>query len=152
MKRTPATSAENFVKALSDTALGPLEVPNHVRLRAEDMPFWEAIIRSRAREEWNDATLVVAAQLARCLNDIERESALLQEEGTVTTNDRGTPIQNPRNAVISELARREMAFMRTLRMGGDVAGDTRDQIGRRRIEQEARRLREDIDQEGLLAS
>lgn len=97
--------------------------------------------------------MVVAAQLARCQHDIEREQMSLDDEGTVVRNDKGTQVMNPRVAVLEQLARREMALMRTLRMGGRIAGDARDESGKRKIERQARAVREELqdEDEGLLA-
>jgi len=126
-------------------------VPEHVRLRPEDLPFWEGIVRARAREEWTDADLVVAAQLARCQHDIEREASLLEAEGSVIENGRGSPVMNPRHAVLEQLARREMALMRTLRIGGSVIGDRRDLEKARQLQRQAERAREELADDDLLA-
>src|SRR5688500_17839351 len=112
MKRKPTNTAEAAVKAALDAAKGPPSAPDHVTLRSEDQPFWEGIVRARARDEWSPPDLVVGVQLARCQADIESESRLLQVEGTVVLNLRGTSVANPRVSVIEQLARREMALMR----------------------------------------
>lgn len=123
----------------------PPAVPGHVRLRETDLPFWDGIVRARTRDEWSAADLVVAAQLARCQYDIERESILLDDEGTVVVNDRGTQIANPRVSVLEQLARREMALLRTLRMGGAAAGgDKRDLEKARTIQRQSEALREEL--------
>ena len=69
----------------------------------------------------------------------------------MVTNDRGTKVANARVAVLEQLARREMALMRTLRMGGKVVGDPRSEIGRRKIEKQARELQQEIAEDELLA-
>lgn len=140
------------VKAMVDAAKGAIDPPKHVRLRDGDRPFWDGVVGARARDEWTATDLVVAAQLARCQRDIETESQVLDEEGSVVRNDRGTPVANPRVAVLEQLARREMALMRTLRMGGRIAGDIRDEAGRRKIERQSKKLREEIADDELLAS
>lgn len=149
-----STSPEAAVQAMVDAAMGPVDPPLHVRLRGDDLPFWNGIVRARARAEWTEVDLVVAAQLARCQCDIEKESEALDLEGTVVTNGRGTQVANARCAVLEQLARREMALLRTLRMGGRAAGDPRDEVGRRKIQQEAERIRQgmDDDEDNLLAS
>jgi hypothetical protein len=151
MKRTRATSAESAVKAMVNAAKGDLQPPEHVKLREGDAPFWTGVVRARARDEWSEADLVVAAQLARCQADIEKEQVELDTEGTVVKNDRGTLVANPRVSVLEQLARREMALMRTLRMGGRIAGDARDESGKRKIERTARKVREELEDDGLLA-
>jgi hypothetical protein len=109
------------------------------------------VLRARARDEWTEADLVVAAQLARCQADIELEQQLLNAEGSVVENMKGTQVMNPRVTVMEQLSRREMALMRTLRMGGRVAGDTRDQMGKRALERKAHEIRAELEDDGLLA-
>ena len=151
-KRKPANTAESAVKAMVDAALGLPEKPAHAYLRDADWPFWEGICRARARDEWSDADLVVAAQLARCQADIEHTSKTLDEQMQVVKNDRGTQVANPLLAVIEQLARREMALMRCLRIGGAAAGDVRNEIPRRAAERAASQVRDELEEDdGLLA-
>lgn len=152
MKRVRSDSAFAAVKAMTDTAKPLPGVPAHVRLRAGDLPFWDGILRARARDEWTEPDLVVAAQLARCQADIEREQQTLEGESTVIENARGTSVMNPRVSVLEQLARREMALLRTLRMGGRVAGDSRDEATRRKIQRQAESLRDELAEDELLAS
>jgi hypothetical protein len=134
-----------------NAAKDDLQPPAHVRLRDGDGPFWAGVVRARARDEWTEADLIVAAQLARCLHDIEKEQAALDVEGTVIENDRKTMVVNPRVSVLEQFARREMALMRTLRMGGRIAGDARDESGKRKIERQSRKVREELGEDELLA-
>lgn len=126
--------------------------PKHVRMRDCDAPFWEGIIRARARDEWTEADLVVAVQLARCQADIEAESQRLEGEGSVLENQRGTPVMNPRHAVLEQLSRREMALMRSLQMGGTARGDKRDVQNARNIQRQAEAARQELTDDALLAS
>ena len=151
-RKIRSDSAASAVTAMVNASKGPIPVPAHVRLRDEDLPFWFGIVRARARDEWTEADLVVAAQLARCQRDIEVESLTLEGQNTVVTNARGTDVMNPRVAVLEQLARREMALMRTLRMGGRIAGDSRDEAGRRKIERQSAKLREELAEDDLLAT
>jgi hypothetical protein len=144
MKRKRGDSAEVAIQAHINAAKGPIQVPGHVTLRPGDEPFWEGIVRARARDEWIDADLVVAAQLARCQRDIEVESQALDLEGSTIKNDRGTMVANPRFTVLQQLAQREMALMRTLRMGGKVAGDPRSEAGARAAQRQAENIRNEL--------
>jgi len=95
---------------------------------------------------------VVAAQLSRCQADIEAESITLDGEGAVVTNDRGTPVCNPRVAVLEQLARREMALMRCLRMGGRASGaDPRHEAAARKTQQRADSIQKELEEDELLA-
>jgi hypothetical protein len=150
-KRNRSDSAESAVKAMLNAAKGLVQPLAHTPLREEAMKFWPGVVCARARDEWIDVDLVVAAQLAECQACIEEESVALRVEGTVVKNDRGTLVANPRTGILEALARREMALMRTLRMGGRVAGDARDQAGKRKIERTARKVREELEDDELLA-
>lgn len=151
-RKKRSDSAAAAIAAMVNAAKPLPNLPGHVHLRPEDLPFWEGIARARARDEWTDADLVVAAQLARCQHDIERESKALDVEGSVIENQRGTPVMNPRHAVLEQLARREMALMRTLRIGGSVTGDRRDLEKARKIQREAEKAREELADDDLLAT
>jgi hypothetical protein len=131
MKRIRADSAESAVTAMLEASLPPLEPPEHVSLREGDRPFWDGVVRARARDEWTECDLVICAQLARVQADIERESITLDSEDMVVTNDRGTNVVNARVAVLQQLAQRDMAVMRSLRMGGRVSGDAQVDATRR---------------------
>ena len=150
-KRNRSDSASSAVKAMLNAAKDVISVPAHVTLRPGDEVFWDGVVRARARDEWTETDLVVAAQLARCLHDIEKEQALMDVEGTVMPNDRGTMVVNPRVSVLEQFARREMALMRTLRMGGRAAGAARDEAPARKIERQSRKLREELEDDELLA-
>lgn len=153
MKRNRSDSAASAVKAMVNAALPEIAVPLHVQLSESAMRFWGGITRARAREEWREVDLVVAAQLAECQALIEQESVMLREEGTLSTNDKGTKVENPRNRVIQNLAQREMALMRTLLMGGKAAADPRSFAGARKAEASARKIREELEEDDeLLAS
>lgn len=152
-KRARADSAASAVKAMVNAAKPDIEVPAWVTLTDSARPFWIGVVRARARDEWQDVDLVVAAQLAQCQADIAEEDEALRAEGRVIKNERGTAVMNPRTTVLEQLARREMALMRTLRMGGRVAGDARDEQGKRQLERGARKARQQVEEEdeGLLA-
>lgn len=150
-KRNRSDSAASAVKAMVNAAKDAIKVPVHVHLRDGDQVFWDGVVRARARDEWTETDLVVAAQLARCLHDIEKEQSLMDGEGTVIMNDKGTLVVNPRVSVLEQFARREMALMRTLRMGGRIAGAARDEAPARKIERQSRKLREELEDDELLA-
>lgn len=149
-KRTRSDSAASAVKAMLNAAKEDLRPPGHVRLRNGDEPFWVGVVRARARDEWTETDLVVAAQLARCLHDIELEQLLLDSEGAVVTNDKGTQIVNPRVSVLEQYARREMALMRTLRMGGYTPDkEQRNLNSARKTERQSRKVKDELADELL---
>lgn len=150
-RRTKSDTAAAAVKAMLSAAMADLEPPSHVHLRDGDLPYWRSVTRARTRDEWTDTDLVLAAQLARVLHDIEREQALIDAEGTLICNDKGMTVVNPRVGVAEQFARRAQALMRTLRMGGRAAGRSADMQHQRLLERTARRLREETPDDGLLA-
>ena len=143
---------DGVIKA-AQAAASPLpKLPDHVKLNNCDLPFFEAILRARARDEWDDVSVVLAAQLARCQRNIEEEAEKLELEGSVIKNARGTPVMNPRHSVLEQLSRREMAVMRSLRLTGTASGDVRDLEKHRKLQRQAEGLREELkDEDDLLA-
>ena len=152
-RRQPATSVKAMIGAMQNASMPPLDPPAHCKLRDGDRPFWDGIVRARARDDWTECDLVVAAQLARTQYDIETEQVALQDEGTTLLNARGTQVMNPRVTVLEGLARREMALMRALRLAGTPAGTPRDEANARKVERQARKVHEEIsdDEDNLLA-
>ena len=150
-RKTKSDSAEAIVEAMVNAALPDLEPPSHVTLSEQGQKFWVGVVRARARGEWDLVDLVVAAQLAECQALIEQESATLRTEGMVISNDRGTMVENPRNRAVQTLAQREMALMRSLRMGGKPAGEVHHQTNSRAAERSARKAKEELESEDLLA-
>lgn len=99
--------------------------PAHCPLPDAAMPFWEAITRGRAREEWEatPALLATAASLAWTQWQIVQLRAGIE----------GDPV--PDAKVVSrmtDLQRLEMAYLRTLQQHGRGAeGEARDVSKRR---------------------
>jgi len=152
MPRKPRSdSIQANINAMVSVALPEFEPPSHVRLPEESRPFWSGIMASRAREEWSKNDFVVAAQLARCQSDIERESILLESEGSVVENARGTQVMNPRHSVLEQLARREMALMRSLALTSSNAKDKQAVESARKVQRSASETRESLIGEDLLA-
>jgi hypothetical protein len=151
-RRIKSDTAQAMVNAMVNAALPDLQPPEHVTLSEQGKRFWLGVVRARARDEWDELDLVVAAQLAECQALIEQESATLRTEGMVIANDRGTLVENPRNRVVQTLAQREMALMRSLRMGGKPAGEVHHQIKARAVQKQAQRARESLADDELLAT
>lgn len=129
-------SATAALKAAKNAAMGPLMPPAHVQISAAAMPDYIAVVRARARDEWSEMDLIVAAQLAECVARQREHDALLLAEGDVIENAKGTMVANPRVSILEQLARRQMAYMRSLQMGGRVPGTAGD----KRVKQQGRAL------------
>lgn len=126
-KRLRSDSPDGQDQIMQDALAELIQPPAHVKLRPRDIPFWESVVRARARSLWNDADLELAANLARCKSDIELQQALLTKEGYVVVNAKGTQIANPRATVMETLNRRAVALSRMLQVhAGSTLGDARD--------------------------
>lgn len=154
MARKPRSdSVSAHIKAMVNVMAPEFEPPAHVRLPDEARPFWSGIMASRARDEWSKNDFVVAAQLARAQYDIERESLLLEGEGSVVENARGTQVMNPRHSVLEQLARRELALMRALAMTASYANnkDKGKVEETRKMERATAKSKDELLDEDLLA-
>lgn len=148
MTRQRTDTVTGAVTAMQNALAGPIEPPSHVRLRDGDRPFWESIVSARARDKWDDADLEVAANLARCKADIERLSVEILAEGDVITNERGTPIVNPKHNLLETLSRRAVALSRMLHVHPEAkAGRSQDQGNKLK---EQRKAEETVGRKGSL--
>lgn len=139
------------VNAMLDAAMPLPVVPDHVTLREQDHPFWRGIMVTRARADWSQTDLVLAAQLARCQCDIETEQRALYAEGTIVPNDRGTMVTNPRFRALNELKQSQLATVRALALNATAKSHARDIGNRNAVARSASRAREEIEDDELLA-
>lgn len=153
IRKTRSDSATAAINAAKNAASPDLRPPAHVQLSADAEPYFADIVRARAREEWNEHQLTIAAQLAECMVEQAEVRAELLVEGRVTMNERGTRVANPLVSISEQLARRQMALGRSLQMIGRAVGDPRAPTAKRKLEAGARKLRDEVAQEDdLLAS
>ena len=127
-QRIDSAAAAVGVVALASRDIVP---PAHVPLQEEDRPFWASVIAEFARSEWTDHQLELAAMLARTMADLEREQVALRDEGSVVKTDKGTPVVNPRKAVIQMHAGTVLSFRRSLSLHAGAKGEA-EKIGPRR--------------------
>lgn len=146
-KRLPSNTVASLVGAMQAALAGDIEPPPSVRLRDGDRPYWDAVVRARARSEWTDADLVHAGNLARCMADIERIAREIADEGDIITNDRGTPIVNPKHALQETLSRRVMALSRLMQMQAAASGPGEDKVKARQAERGARAAAKTLEDE-----
>lgn len=148
-KRNPSNTVDELVKAAQSAAEGDISPPEHVYLRERDMPHWLNVVRARARSEWTSSDLVIAANLARAFADVERISRELENEDDIVHSTRGTPVPNPKYAILQQLTQRITGLTRVLQMQPAITGATRDKVPARKAEAKARAalesLREDDD-------
>jgi hypothetical protein len=80
VRRQRIDSAAGAVATMA-AAARDLSPPKHLKLRRGDKPFWDAVIAERAKSEWTDSDLSVAANLARAMADAERIAAYPVDKG-----------------------------------------------------------------------
>lgn len=115
-------------------ALKEIAPPSHIRMQDADWPFWHSVIAEFARSEWTEHQLELAAMLARAMADLEREQYDLRDEGSVMRTDKGTPVVNPRKAVVQMHAGTILSMRRSLSLHARAQkGEARDVAKRQGI-------------------
>lgn len=136
------------VKSAVEPVLSP---PSHIKLRDADLPFWESIIRARARDTWTDVDLAKAANLARCQADIERIQSEIDAETDIVINSRGTQIVNPKHSLLETLTRRELALSRAVHVHAEATtGKSEDAAKKLQVEREAVKSVTAVEGDGLI--
>jgi hypothetical protein len=79
-RRQRIDSATGAVATMA-AAARDLAPPKYLKLRRGDLPFWDAVIAERAKSEWTDADLAVAANLARAMADAEKIAGIAVDRG-----------------------------------------------------------------------
>jgi len=131
MKRDPITSPTSAIRIMQG-AIREIAPPGHVRLQDEDWPFWHSVIAEFARAEWTDHQLELAAFLARDMANLEREQFELRREGSVMATERGTPVVNPRKAVVQATASTILSMRRSLSLHARAQGGEAREVGKRK--------------------
>lgn len=122
-KRRRSDSAAAAIAAAQAVALGPLDPPEHVTLRDGDRPFWDTVMKARARDTWTAIDLTHAATLARTQADVERLQAQLDAEGYITPEGKANPLA----AIVETLTRRAVSLCRALHVHAEATvGRSRD--------------------------
>ena len=126
--------ADTVAAAVSTMIAAQREIvpPAHVRMDEGDAPFWRSVIAEFARSEWTDHQLELAAMLARAMADMEREQFELRGEGSVMATDRGTPVVNPRKAVVQMLSSTILSIRRSLSLHARAQGGEARDVAKRR--------------------
>jgi hypothetical protein len=137
-RRQAADSVDGALSAFAAASAGPLEPPDTVRLRDGDRPIWDAVVCARARDEWSKVDLMHAANLARCLADIERISGEINAQGDTLENARGTCVANPKHMLLEILSRRAVALTRLLHLHAAALARPSQVINQREAEADAR--------------
>lgn len=120
-------SATAAVGVMTGSVQGELLPPVHCPLPDAAMPFWRAIIRGRARDEWEatPSLLATASSLAWTQWQIVKVRAAVENH----------PVPDAKAVQrMSDMQRLEMAYLRTLQQHGRGAqGEARDVQKRREM-------------------
>lgn len=130
-KKSPVTGIAETVRA-AQGAGRRIVPPDNVPLDDCDLGFFASVIDEFARAEWTAHQLELAAMLARTMADLAREQVELRDEGSVTKTDRGTPVVNPRKAIVQMHASSILSFRRSLSLHARATGGEHREIGKRR--------------------
>lgn len=108
-----------------------IEPPTHAPLDDDALPFWSEIISARALSEWNDHDLTCASDLANAMAALVDNRRKLRDEGEVQANAAGTPMTNPRVAVVHGLHAQVKSARQSLYIHGRANGRVEDVAKRR---------------------
>lgn len=134
MSRRTKITAPQEISRIMQAAKKPITAPQCVDMDESDAPFFEAVVAEFARAEWTEHSLQLAAILARMVNDMQKELALLREEGTVAYSDKGTPVINPRKTAVQMYSGSILSIRRSLSLHARAqTGEARDSGKRRGI-------------------
>jgi len=152
IKKNPSNTVESTIKAFANAIDDVIQPPAHINLRDDDYPFWNSIVRARARDTWNNSDLENAANLARCKADIERLQIEVTKEGDVLVNAKGTQIVNPKHSLLETLSRRAMAISRMLHVHAEATvGKSEDAVKALKGEKKASEVINGIGDDDLIA-
>jgi hypothetical protein len=113
MARTRTDSKESAVKIMQ-AATQPVHPPSNTPLEDADLPFFANVIAEFARSQWTEHALEIAAMMARCMNDLNREQQALRREGYIIERPNGTTVENPRQRIVKSLTGDLLSLRRSL--------------------------------------
>lgn len=127
-RKKRSDSIEASVEAVAK-AKNIVEPPPHLFIPPDVLPFWNAIMKTRAN--WTESDLTVAAELARVQHEIEYYRRLSGKQTRLRLDDEGKPVISPFHKVLNDLVALEMSLCRTLQVHARATqGESRDQAKR----------------------
>lgn len=131
----------------------PPEPPEHIHIPDDAMPHWWALVRAREYEAWTGPDLEHVANLACCLYDCERLRREIREEGDTLVNAKGTPVVNPKHALLEQLSRRSVSLSRLVHVHAEAtAGKSRDDSKRSQKQREVSEATDTSGDDDLIAA
>lgn len=130
-KRTDSVAGQQEVM---EGALNPfIEPPEHLRVTQDIRPFWDVIIKGKAKRAWLDQDLVVAAELA----GIHYQMVHLRGEITSNPAVLGDP-EHPIHKLLDMVAKRGRMLAAHLQIHPEATqGKSREQTKQNQAHQEA---------------
>ena len=148
-------------RARADTATAAVEAarqaktnlvpPSHVVMADRDWPYFRSVVAEFARGEWSDHQLEMAAFLARTMADFDAEQLALRDEGSIAMSERGTPVVNPRKALVQMHAGSILSLRRSLSLHARAQGGEPRDVAKRRAMAKGTEA-DNADDDELLAS
>ena len=133
-------------------AAAKIEPPDWVSVPKAARPFWDSITRTRAADRWTEPDLENAAELARAKARLERLNEELDHEDDIIMNQRGTPVVNPKHALLETITRRVVALSRMLQIHAEATqGKSRDQVKANKAQGKARATLKESQDDDLIA-
>lgn len=152
MARKKRADSVHVQSEIMQSAVKMIPPPSCVHLEGHHMPFWSAI--TAARLEWTVIDLIHAANLARCLYEIEFEHKQLSSEGSVTLGGKNgtTRVMNPRHSVLEQLSRRSVSLSSKIQVhAAATVGEAKLSKGKNSKKRESIEAFEELDEDSLIA-
>lgn len=128
MRRRQRIDSAAGAVATMVAAARDLSPPKHLRIRRGDLPFWDSVIAERAKSEWTESDLAVAANLTRAMADAERVAGYAVDGGGHVN----TRIVLAMIGASDKLARRIVTLRRALGLDNRAKNGEQRDVSRRR--------------------
>ncbi|MDE1479503.1 terminase [Xenorhabdus bovienii] len=152
-KRDRSDSVSAEIQAMKNAAADTIEPPAHADLEKKAEPFWHDNIRSKALDSWTPSDLLAAVELANNQLEITLLRKELRKKERVQGEGRDEDVIKTLRKQIVELQRTILAQRRDLQIHSHATnGESRDQRKRNQNDTEARRVRDEMQGDDLLAS
>lgn len=156
-KRKPRFDSTGELSRVMQVGMKEIQLPSHIDLRLEDVPFWNSIISEFSKSEWTDHQLEVAAMLARNMCDLNNTQCLMNKEGAIISvkNAQGKVINkkvNPRKQLLEMYTKNVLSLRRSLALHARASmGEPRNVLQRRQAVKELEGILDNIDDDDLIA-
>ncbi|MDE9536321.1 terminase [Xenorhabdus bovienii] len=152
-KRDRSDSVSAEIQAMKNAAADTIEPPTHAGLEKKAEPFWHDNIRSKALDSWTPSDLLAAVELANNQLEITLLRKELRKKERVQGEGRDEDVIKTLRKQIVEWQRTILAQRRDLQIHSHATnGESRDQRKRNQNDTEARRVRDEMQGDDLLAS